>query len=245
MGLLFHDFIVLLDYIVDSFYTDSERNAQNKRDKDHRLAGLPSSHFPPSFWACINMIALMNQSFKIMTQSYYDNLTKKFLECIFHACCPNKDCQCIGQLSIHAYYNRYYGNGSKQILLRVLRVRCESCNTTHAILPVEIITYQHIPMVDACRACYEKLVRECSFNSVSRRLDIQTKSLKRLVKQFTQEYASDHFSIFGSLEKLISLSALDLERFYLHFHRLYLVKRTRLNHLHHSLFVLSFQPITP
>lgn len=55
-------------------------------------------------------------------------------------CCGNK-----GSCKIHAYYKRwitdFIGGRKVQLRIRVLRVICENCGHTHAILPDAIIPY--------------------------------------------------------------------------------------------------------
>ena len=79
-------------------------------------------------------------------QNKYDS----FLRSIpFHQL-PCSHCAHRGCLHRHAYYTRrlYIAEIDSFVIIRVLRVRCTRCGTTHALLPHFVIPYQHIPLID-------------------------------------------------------------------------------------------------
>lgn len=58
--------------------------------------------------------------------------------------CPK--CRAIGRFNLHGSYERHvaYFNAGKLVytLIKIKRVMCKSCGTTHAVLPIDIIAYR-------------------------------------------------------------------------------------------------------
>ena len=85
--------------------------------------------------------------------------------------CPNPSCKANGQMRIFGFYNRYvvsFCSISFDVVTvkgEILRLRCKSCNSTHAVLPEDIIPY-FAPTIDTCalsvyNAFYNPGVSEC------------------------------------------------------------------------------------
>lgn len=70
-------------------------------------------------------------------QKNYDNDIKKIKLRNIKCTCGSR-----GNFHIHATYNRYISDGNTENSLCVTRVKCESCNKTHALLPSFIIPYR-------------------------------------------------------------------------------------------------------
>lgn len=90
------------------------------------------------------MITIQVEKFN-PTQEFYDQCINSLqfhqLEC---PCCHHKDC-----MTVHGYYTRMIRISDDLVLeLRVLRLKCSECNTTHAVLLSSIVPYSQIPAAD-------------------------------------------------------------------------------------------------
>lgn len=87
------------------------------------------------------MITLFSSSFNPVSQKNYDN-TLASLQ--FH----QLTCSCghSGCLTRHGYYFRSFKSALKKVVLRICRVKCSICGTTHAILPADMVPYSQIPL---------------------------------------------------------------------------------------------------
>ena len=93
------------------------------------------------------MITIYLKNFnRELTQKIYDEVIDNLN--IYNLMCP----KCFAcHMSKHAYYSRGVKTKSGKIELVVLRVKCEECNSTHAILLSCIIPYQSIQLKDQIR----------------------------------------------------------------------------------------------
>ncbi len=85
------------------------------------------------------MITLILNTRKPLTQEIYNNFIAKLplhqIEC---------NCGQAGCLDRHAYYRRMLKQQESTISLRILRVKCEACGRTHAILVDQIVPYEQV-----------------------------------------------------------------------------------------------------
>lgn len=87
------------------------------------------------------MITINMNNFKTITSNIYNNLMDKLqLWSIPCPCCHHKGC-----LIRHGHYERMVKAISGTVKLSVLRVKCNSCGHTHAILPESLIPYSQLP----------------------------------------------------------------------------------------------------
>lgn len=54
--------------------------------------------------------------------------------------CPN--CGAAGNYAHHGHYHRHFDDGSGERLVRIERVRCLSCNRTHALIWRDMVPYK-------------------------------------------------------------------------------------------------------
>ena len=181
------------------------------------------------------MISSVIRVFNNFSQINYDAFEVEFIASMHLIACPNKKCDSIGKFVIHGYYCRYYGHGKHQFRLRVLRIRCKECNTTHAVLPVCIIAYSPFPTDVCCQIIYMRLQEKKSYSSIGSAFDIDKRNIKRIMKQFVDEHLDTHLRIFGSLHHLISITADNLEKYFLNTSLLCLVSKVKLQRIHYSL----------
>lgn len=66
-------------------------------------------------------------------------------------------CGCSASLSVHGYYKRSIKVEDSLVPLRICRVKCAVCKTTHALLLSSIVPYSQISLSEQVRiiSCYE------------------------------------------------------------------------------------------
>lgn len=94
------------------------------------------------------MITIFVRDCNQISQSFYDSV-------IFDLPLHQLTCSCSHSacLSIHGYYRRTVKLPSGTIRLRVCRVKCSECGTTHALLLSSMVPYSQIPLSDQQRIC--------------------------------------------------------------------------------------------
>lgn len=85
------------------------------------------------------IIIKLKKKIKSITQYIYSNIINSIN--FSEISCPN--CQCT-DWSYHAYYDRYVDLFDRCHKIRILRVRCNECDQTHAILIEDMIPYSII-----------------------------------------------------------------------------------------------------
>lgn len=89
------------------------------------------------------MITLFTPKFNHFSQSVYDSVVNTLqlhrLECT----CGHSGC-----LSRHGFYRRSVLTEEGTRSIRILRVICGECGRTHALLPVSLVPYCQIPLLD-------------------------------------------------------------------------------------------------
>ncbi|WP_442879861.1 DUF6431 domain-containing protein [Anaerorhabdus sp.] len=85
-------------------------------------------------------ILLENFNYNLINQETYDLYINSL--CLSSIPCPK--CNQIHCLIYHASYNRYLKTRSNKIKLKIQRVLCTNCNSTHALLPSFIVPYSQI-----------------------------------------------------------------------------------------------------
>lgn len=88
----------------------------------------------------IDMITIKFNNFNGVTQEIYGKVTSD-LPLYKLKCC----CGLTGNLVRHGYYNRRLKTQQGTIVLHILRVKCEVCGRTHAILPELVVPYVQLP----------------------------------------------------------------------------------------------------
>lgn len=94
------------------------------------------------------MITIFDTECNPVSQDYYDfilnNVQLHNLTCSCgHSCC----------LSIHGYYSRLVKSSDHTGTLRICRLKCSECGTTHAILLSSMVPYSQIPLSIQVQIC--------------------------------------------------------------------------------------------
>ncbi|MFQ9893531.1 MAG: DUF6431 domain-containing protein [Emergencia sp.] len=144
-------------------------------------------------------------------QNKYDS----FLRSIpFHQL-PCSHCAHRGCLHRHAYYTRrlYIAEIDSFVIIRVLRVRCTRCGTTHALLPHFVIPYQHIPLIDTLHILHHLQSGLHFFDLLLRYPSIDVREFRRISSRYQrfwmQRLLSVPLSLFDDLFQIVS-SCLDV-----------------------------------
>lgn len=102
--------------------------------------------------------------------------------------CPK--CRSKGNFSVHAYYRRnvvYFANNKLiEKILIILRIRCLSCNSTHAILPYDIIPYKIFTVSFVMKLLYYIFVSLFKINDSTQNLNISHQLLYNIKNNFIQ-----------------------------------------------------------
>lgn len=94
------------------------------------------------------MITIFVRDCNQISQSFYDSV---IYDLPFHqlpCSCSHSAC-----LSVHGYYKRTDKLPTGPLRLRVCRVKCSECGTTHALLLSSMVPYSQLPLSDQQRIC--------------------------------------------------------------------------------------------
>ena len=92
-----------------------------------------------------------------------------------HSACRNR----------HAYYYRSIKTPSGKIRLRICRVKCSFCDTTHALLLAEMIPYSQIPLISQIYIARESLSSSPDYSAVmDKNPEIDESNIASVLRQF-------------------------------------------------------------
>ena len=115
--------------------------------------------------------------------------------------CPN--CKAKGRCRIFAYYKRYlidFVDGRPVVAqIRVLRVYCESCETTHAILFDPIIPYEQHSLLFILRVLAEHFLHRMTVEKICEVFEICISTFHRWKKLF-EEHRREWQGTLSSIE---------------------------------------------
>lgn len=87
------------------------------------------------------MITLFTFNCKAISQESYNNLIGQLQ--IHSIRCT---CGCRGSMIRHGFYRRTVKNTAGTIKLKIMRLKCTGCGTTHALLPVAIVPWSQVSL---------------------------------------------------------------------------------------------------
>lgn len=125
-----------------------KQKAGNKPPKAHPLPLQCHHRKGRSLCICncdhrVAMILLKFKNDNSITQENYDQAIYEFPIHQIRCCCGKAGC-----CHVHGYYLRNVITDAGIIVLRILRVKCEACGRTHAILPGSLVPYSAVPLKD-------------------------------------------------------------------------------------------------
>ncbi len=89
------------------------------------------------------MITILADNCNPISQNLYDNILNSLQHHQLRCSCGHSGC-----LSVHGYYNRDVKYEDTCVTLRICRVICSLCKTTHALLLSSIVPYSQISLHD-------------------------------------------------------------------------------------------------
>lgn len=100
-----------------------------------------------------DMITVITQECNEISQEFYDATMDSIQNSQLKCSCGHCGC-----LVGHGGYTRYVKTALGKIPLAVRRLQCSLCNTTHALLPSDIVPYSQVPLPDhaAIASSYEE-----------------------------------------------------------------------------------------
>ena len=121
---------------------------------------------------------------KISSKSFFEKYMAFF--CVKAETCPT--CKSSGNLNIHSYYKRnlidFIDGQVIHHTISITRTICESCGSTHAILPDFIIPYCSYSLFFILRVLSEYFLHILSVEALCEKFHITSKQLYKWVKLF-------------------------------------------------------------
>ena len=127
-------------------------------------------------------------------QKYYEKVSESFSNTPI--ACPA--CRNTSVMNIHGYYTRSFSFGLRGMRIRVMRVRCPECGSTHAVLPEDSLPYHAIT--------YTELMELLNGDEESDSLVISESYINHLRKSFRSIISTDYRSVADSFKRNIHLA---------------------------------------
>ncbi len=137
------------------------------------------------------MISFVKKKINRLTQEIYNDY---IFSLDFSTC--SCDCPARGRFCIHGYYTRSIKSPVEKITLKILRIKCKSCERTHAVLHPSIVPYSQIVLVDTMQIISNTLNNESSYNVINQNPEITESDVRYTVKKFMKHWK----------ERILSLS---------------------------------------
>lgn len=147
-------------------------------------------------------------------ESYKKSLDKLNLK---KTACPN--CQARGQFKNHGHYSRHVivllGAQVTHEVIEVKRVKCKSCNRTHALLPSFILPYHTHTYSVILKCLDEKIVQKKKIKELTDLMGISFQLLFNWIKRFKSQH-TESYLVFerGFLSLTDCLVAILTDRFW-------------------------------
>ena len=129
------------------------------------------------------MITIFLENCNRISQSFYDSV---IFDLPFHqltCSCSHSAC-----LSIHGYYRRNVKLPSGTIRLRVCRVKCSECGTTHALLLSSMVPYSQISFSDQQMICYYYEKGQDASEICERNPSIDENNVKAVLRNYRRHW---------------------------------------------------------
>lgn len=116
----------------------------------------------------------------------------------------NLKCSCgsIGHFHAHAKYERFFILNTEEpaVLLSIQRIKCESCDVTHALLPDIIVPYKVFssPLIKNIILHYRN--ENLKLSSISKIMNISYENVKRIIKLYVTHFKERLNALQASFE---------------------------------------------
>ena len=125
------------------------------------------------------MITLFVEEINNLTPKFYNN-------CILNLQMHQLKCTCgrSACLKIHGYYKRFVKTNNDKLCFNICRVKCDFCNTTHALLLSSMVPYSQIPLMDFVSAVesYESMQTSSALTNLETSMD--ESNLRYIIRQY-------------------------------------------------------------
>ena len=125
------------------------------------------------------MITIFVKDCNQISQSFYDSVV---FDLPFHqltCSCSHSAC-----LSVHGYYWRSVKLPSGTLRLRVCRVKCSECGTTHALLLSSMVPFSQIPLSEQQRICNDYEEGRCVSMVCETNPSIDENNVKSILRNY-------------------------------------------------------------
>lgn len=131
-----------------------------------------------------DMITIKVDESNPLTQEFYNNILCNLQ---FHRLtCPS--CRHSACLYVHSYYKRCIKRAGSKFPVKICRVRCSFCNSTHALLPSSIVPYSQLPLCDHAAAAAAYLDSTPTSDILRKDNQLDYSSLRYSVRQFRRHW---------------------------------------------------------
>jgi len=145
------------------------------------------------------MITCIIKNIKTLDQNTYNNFIDQLP--IHQLTCSS--CHHSGCLTKHAYYNRAIKTPMGKVILRILRVKCSHCNTTHAILLISMVPYSQVLYKDHIRIITQYIQGNDFEDIMMDTIDIDESSIQYIIKQYLRHWKERVLSYSITLNEMM------------------------------------------
>lgn len=146
------------------------------------------------------MITLFVRDCNQISQSFYDSVLNNVQLHQLACSCGHSAC-----LSVHGYYMRSVKMGHKTVCLRICRVRCSECKSTHALLLSSLVPYSQIPLAYQQHICHAYAAGNNPYQICEDHLSIDENNVKSVLRNYRRHWREKLRSLRISLFPLTGL----------------------------------------
>lgn len=125
------------------------------------------------------MITVLVRDYNQISQSFYDSVINDIQLHQLTCSCGHSAC-----LSVHGYYKRSVKRDEEKLRLRICRVKCSVCGTTHAILLSSIVPYSQMSLVDQQHICLAYEAGDDTCGICEDHLSIDENNVKSVLRNY-------------------------------------------------------------
>lgn len=129
------------------------------------------------------MISFVSKKINRLTQKTYN----KYIYSLDFSTCSCM-CSSTGRFDMHGYYYRSIKNPDGKIKLRILRIKCESCGKTHAVLHPSIVPYSQVVLIDTLDIVSNYLNNESNNSVLNQNPEITESDVRNTIKKFKKHW---------------------------------------------------------
>ena len=136
------------------------------------------------------MITQIAKSIKYITQKIYNKYISSITFSTFSCSCGS-----IGRFTKHGFYTRSIKNPSGKVKISIQRIKCSSCDKTHAVLHHSMVPYSQIPLCDTLKIIKHHENNK-SFNAIlDNNPEITESDVRYTIKRYLKYWKEKIFSI--------------------------------------------------